>query len=144
MSSTCPHNMANFGPLTAEIGFGSLGTPVPSKFQRVLHLAFVTAATSLTGGQPNFAPCLAVSWTGTLYIHFPGLLPPDGILLGAKFTLRPTLALSDVCSVTVRHSSSWRQPNFAVLYKEWNYGTSAEGAIYIWQSGNHVGHRPAF
>ena len=48
----------------------------PSKFQRVSHLAFFTAATLLTGGQPNFARCLAVSWlvhyiyTGTLYIHF--------------------------------------------------------------------------
>jgi len=31
----------------------------PSKFQPVSHLAFVTAATSLTGGQPNCARCLA-------------------------------------------------------------------------------------
>jgi len=31
--------------------FGSLGHP--SKFQRVSHLGFVTAATSFTGGQPN-------------------------------------------------------------------------------------------
>ena len=27
MSSTCPHNMVNFGPLTAEIGSGVWGTP---------------------------------------------------------------------------------------------------------------------
>jgi len=26
-SSTCPHNMANFGPLTAEIGWPVWGTP---------------------------------------------------------------------------------------------------------------------
>jgi len=39
----------------------------------------INAATSLTGGQPNFARCLAVSWTATLYIHFRGLLPPDGV-----------------------------------------------------------------
>jgi len=32
--------------------FGSLGHPI--KLQWVSHLAFVTAATSLTGGQPNF------------------------------------------------------------------------------------------
>ena len=51
-----------------------------SKFQRISRLAFVTAATSLTGGQPNFARCLAVSWPGTLYIHFRGLLTPDAIL----------------------------------------------------------------
>jgi len=27
MSSTCPHNMVNFGPLTAEIGSTIWGTP---------------------------------------------------------------------------------------------------------------------
>ena len=53
--------------------FGSLGHP--NRFQRVSRLALVTAATSLTGGQPNFAQYLAVSWAGTLYIHFRGLLP---------------------------------------------------------------------
>jgi len=42
----------------------------PSKFQRFSRLGFVTAATSLNGGQPNFARCLAVSWAGTLYVHF--------------------------------------------------------------------------
>jgi len=47
----------------------------PSKFQRVSRLAFVTAATSLTEGQPNFARCLAVSWAATLYKHFQELLP---------------------------------------------------------------------
>jgi len=57
--------------------FGSLGHP--SKFQRVSRLGFVTAATSLNGGQPNFAPFLAVSWTATLYIHFRGLLSTNGI-----------------------------------------------------------------
>jgi len=36
----------------------------PSKFQRVWRLGFVTAPTSLNGGQPNFAGCLAVSWAG--------------------------------------------------------------------------------
>ena len=85
--------MANFGPsLTAEIGSGVWGTP--AKFQRVSRLGFVAAATSLTGSQPNFARCLAVSWAGTIYIHFRGLLPPDGIFPGAKFTLRPSLAFS--------------------------------------------------
>jgi len=44
--------------------FVSLGHP--NKFQRVSRLGFVTAATSLNGGQPNFARCVAVSWAGTL------------------------------------------------------------------------------
>jgi len=82
------HMSPQYGKLRPTNGwdrFGSLGHP--SKFQRVSRLGFVTAATSLTGGQPNFARCLAVSLAGTLYIHFLGLLPPDRILPGPKFTL---------------------------------------------------------
>ena len=75
----------------------------PSKFQRVLRLGFVTEAMSFTGGQPNFARRLAVSWTGIIYIHFRGLLLPDGILAGANFTLRPSLAFSYIGNVTARH-----------------------------------------
>jgi len=71
--SRCLHNMANFGPLMTEIGFGSLG--LPSKFKWVSHFGLVTAATLLIRGQPNFARCLATSWAGTWYIHFRGLLP---------------------------------------------------------------------
>jgi len=113
ISSTCPHNMANFGPLTAEIGPGVWDAP--SKLQRVSRLAFVTAAMSLTGGQPNFARCLAVSWASALYyIHFWGILPRDGILPGAKLTLRASLAFSYIGSVSARHSSSCGlQLNFA-------------------------------
>jgi len=122
--------------------FANLGHP--SKFQWVLRIGFVTAPTLLTRGQPKFARRLAISWAGTLYIHFRGLLPPDGILPGAEFTLRPSLAFSYIGSVTARQSSSGHQPNFAVWYKEWNYGTFAQGATYIWLGSHHVGHRPTF
>jgi len=64
----------------------------------------------------------------TLYIHFRGLLPPDGILPGAAFTLRPSLAFSYIGSVTARQSSCGRQPNFAAWYKEWNYETFTDSA----------------
>jgi len=47
----------------------------PNKFQRVSHVGFVIAPLSLNGHQPNFARRLAVSWAGTLYIHFPGSCP---------------------------------------------------------------------
>ena len=113
ISSTCPHNMVNFGPLAAEIV--SLVWGHSSKFQRLLRLAFVTAAMLLTGGQPYFARCLAVSCAATLHIYFWGLLPPDRILPVAKFTLRPSLAFSYIATVTAWHSSSGRQPNFAAL-----------------------------
>jgi len=35
-ASTCPRNMVNFGPLTAEIGSGVWGTPANFKGFRVL------------------------------------------------------------------------------------------------------------
>jgi len=57
--------MVNVGPLTAEIGWRVLGTPANFSGFR---LGFVTAPTSLNGGQPNFARCVAVSCAGTLYI----------------------------------------------------------------------------
>jgi len=52
-SSTCPHNMVNFGLLTAEICWQVCGHPC--KFQRVSHLGTVTARHSSSGRQPNFA-----------------------------------------------------------------------------------------
>jgi len=72
--------------------FRSLGHP--SKFQRVSRLGFVTALTSLNGGQPNFARCSAVSCTGILYVHFGGGFPVLASLLhgtraaGVSQTLR--------------------------------------------------------
>jgi len=87
--------------------------------------------TKAYGSQPNFGRRLAVSWAGTLYIHCWGRMPPNGILPGAKFTLRPSLAFSYICRVIARHSSSGRQPNSAAGYKEWNYGTFTDGAIYM-------------
>jgi len=49
--SSCPHNMANFGSLTAEIGSGVWG--IPSNFNGVCVLAALLHGTC--GRQPNFA-----------------------------------------------------------------------------------------
>jgi len=57
---------------------------------------------------------------------------PNGILLGAKFTLRPSLAFSYIGNVTAQHSSSGRQPNFAAWDMEWNYGTFAPHHFQQW------------
>ena len=49
---------------------------------------------------------------------FSGAFAPDGILSGAKLTLRPSLAFSYIGSIpvlTARHSSSGRQPNCGVV-----------------------------
>ena len=75
---------------------------------------------------------------GWYTIHrFSGDLASDIILPGAKFTLRRSLAFS-YGGVTARQASSRHQPNFAVWYKEWNYGTFAEGATYIRLGGHYV------
>ena len=116
----------------------SLGHPY--KFQRVLRLSSNSAWHSSSGRQPNFARCLAMSWPGTLYIQFRGILPCDRILPGPKFTLHVVLH----SHITARPSSSGRQPNFAASYKEWNYGTFVDGATYVRLGGHHDGHRSTF
>jgi len=50
----------------------------------------------------------------TIYT-FSGHLAPNRILPGAKFTVCPSLVFSYICSVTARHSSSGRHPNFAAF-----------------------------
>jgi len=47
ISSTCPHNMANFGPLSAEIGSGVWGTP--ANFNGLRVLAALLHATLVVG-----------------------------------------------------------------------------------------------
>jgi len=102
----------------------------PSKFQQDSRIGCAAAATSLTGGQPNFARCLAISWAGTLCVHFSGFLPCSGILPGAKFTLRPKLPPPYFDSVTAHHSSS----GVSKTLRRWT-----EGASYIRQGGHHIG-----
>ena len=113
--------------------FGSLGHP--SKFQWVSRLGLVTAQTSLNGGQPNIAQCFAISWAGTLYIHFRGLLP-----------LTEFYQVQNSLCVQVLHSPTLA----ALLHGTWIVSISqtlrhsAEGATYIRQGGHHVRHRPTF
>jgi len=71
--STCPHNMVNLSPLKAEIDSGVWSTP--ANFNAFCVLPSLLQTTSLTGGQRNFALCLAVSYAGTLHIHFGGSCP---------------------------------------------------------------------
>jgi len=112
-----PHMSSQYGKLRPINGWdllASLGHP--SKFQRVSRLAFVTAVMSLTGGQPNFAWCLSISWAGISIYTFWGALAPNRILPAAKFTLHLSLAFAYIGSVaTAQLSSSGRQQNFSAL-----------------------------
>ena len=49
--STCPYNMAKFGPLAAETGSGVWGTP--ANFNGFSRLGSDTARHSSSGRQPN-------------------------------------------------------------------------------------------
>jgi len=77
----------------------------------------------------------------TIYMHFRGLLPLDGILPSAKFALRPSLAFSYIGSVTARHARASAKLCGVVQRMD---GTFAEGVTYIRLGDHHVGHRPTF
>ena len=138
------HTSSQYGELRPTSGwdrFGSLRHP--SKFQRVSRLGFVTAATLFTGGQPNFVRYLAVSWAGTLYIHFQGLLPPDGISPHATFTFVQVLRCA-ILAALLHGTRAVGVSQTATWLKECNYGTFAEGTTYIRLGGHNVGHWPTF
>jgi len=148
MSSTCLCNMVNYGPLTAKIVSGLWGTPANFNFNGFCVLASLLQRRR----SPEANQTLHDVWpfpglVQYIYIYIyiytlSGALAPERILPAAKFTLSSSLAFSYIGSVTARHSSSGREPNFAASYKEWNFGTFAEGATYIRQGGHNVGYRP--
>jgi len=89
ISSRCPRNMANVGP-TAEMGL-VWGTPAN------LNQFHVLASLLQRRRSPEANQTLHDLWPFPGLVHYTtyislGLLPPDGILLRAKFTLRPSLA----------------------------------------------------
>jgi len=104
ISSTCPRNMVNFGPLTAEIGWRVWGTR--ANFNRFRVLALLLHQWRSTKLCTMFGRVLG--WCTIFYIHLWGLLPGNGIMSGAKFTLHPSLAFSYIGSITAYHSSSGR------------------------------------
>jgi len=105
--------MVNFGPPTAEIDLGVWGTPANFKGFRVLA-SLLQRHCSTEANQTLHNVWLFSGLVHYIYIFW-GLLPRYRILPRAKFTLRPSLALSYIGSVTARHLSSGRQPNFSVL-----------------------------
>jgi len=131
ISSTCPHNMVHFSLLMAETSWRIWGTPANLNGFSVLALHYCTYCTDVTQRRSTKL-CTMFGCLLTWYaIHiFLGPLPPNGILPGAKFTLRPRYAYY-IGSVTALHSSSGHQ------LQECNYRTFAEGATY-------VGHRSTF
>jgi len=130
VSSICLHNMVNVGPLTAEICWRVWGTP--ANFNRFHVLASLLHRRRST----EVNQTLHDVWPSPVLVYYiytlMGLLLHNGILPAAKF---------NCVQLTLEQ---WRHPKFAVWYKEWIYGTFAEGVTYIRQGSHHAGHRPTF
>ena len=134
ISSTCAHSMVNVGPLTAEIDSGIWGTP--SNFNGFRVLASLLRRRRST----KVNQTLHDVWPSPGLLHhicILGVLTPNGILAGAKFSLRPNLAFSYIDSVIARHWSSGRQPNSAALsrrrhlYSAWRPSRWASAHILV-------------
>jgi len=136
------HNMANIGPLTAEIGLPVWGTAANLNGFRVL------ASLLQRRRSPEVNQTLHDLWPPPGLVHyiciFGGSCPLTEFCQVQNSCCVPSLAFSYICNVTARHLSSQRQPKFAACYMEWNYGTFTEGDTYIRLGGHHVGHCPTF
>jgi len=112
---TCPYNMVNFSPLAAEIGLPVWGTPANFNGFRVMS-SLLQRRRSTEANRTLYDVWPSPGLVHYIYIFGgSGGLAPNGILQGAKFTLRPSRAFSYIDSVTAHHSSSGRQPNLAAL-----------------------------
>ena len=134
-------NMVNFGPLAVEIVSLVWGTTANFNGFRVFAL-LLQRCHSLEANQT-----LQDAWPSPGLVHYLYIFRsscPLTEFCQLQYSLCVQVLRSPIDSVTARHSSSGRQPNFAVWYKEWNYGTFAEGATYIRLGGHHVRHRPTF
>ena len=140
ISSTCPHNNVNVGPLTAEIGSGVWGTP--ANFNGFRVLASLLHRRVAQWRSTNLCTMFGhLQGWNTVYT-FSGAVVPNGILPGAKLTLRPSLAFSCFDSVTARHQSTGRQSNFAAYTGN---GIMELSLLIVFNRGrHHVGHRPTF
>jgi len=90
-SSTCPHNMVNFGPLAAEILLLVWGTP--ANFNGFRVLASLLQRRRSTELRKSTKLCTMFGRLLPWYAIYTlsGLLPPNGILSRAKFTLCPSM-----------------------------------------------------
>ena len=144
ISSICPHNMVNLGPVMAEIDWRIWGTP--ANFNGFCVLALL------------LHHCCSTEVNHTLHDVWPspGLVHYIYIFGGScpitEFCLVQNLLcvqVSYLSSVTARHSSSGCQPNFVAWYNEWNYGLLLliicnRGRHLYSEGGHRVGHRPTF
>jgi len=141
--STCLHNMVNFSALTAEIGSLVWDTQqISTNFASWRHYC-----TDVGHRRPtNFARCLAVSWAGTLCIHFRRLLPLTQFFNWQVQNSLCVKVLRYPILVALLHGTP-----AAGISQTLSRGTR-NGFTELSQSappifgfgGHHVGHRPTF
>jgi len=148
--STCPHNMVNFGSLTAEPTNGwdwLAGLGHPSKLQQGSHLCFVTAATSQKSTKLCTMFGRLLGWY-TVYI-FGGSCPLTEFCqvqnsLCVQVLRPPVLAalLHGTGAVAISHTLRHGTRNeimellFLIIFNR--------GRHLYSKGGDHVGHRPTF
>ena len=113
ISSTCPHNGVNVGPLTAEICWRVWGTPANFKGFRVLPLLLQRRRST------EVNQTLQDVWPSLGLVHYICILGGSCPLtefckVQNSFCIQ-VFVFSYIGSVTARHSSSGHQPNFEAL-----------------------------
>jgi len=108
ISSRCPHNLVNFGPLTAEIWWRVWGTQ--ANFNRLAYCSDVAHR------RPSKLCMMFGRLLGIMY-KFSWALALYGMLPFA--TLRPSPAFSYIGSVTAGHSSSGRRKKNVFRYPKY-------------------------
>ena len=128
MSSTCSHNMVNCGPLAAETDLPLWGTQqISTGFASWLRYCSDVAHRRPTKFCTMFGRLMGFYTTYTFS--------------DANFTVFKSCVLlywQRYCTALQQRASA----KLCGMVKEWNYGTFAEGAIYIRVGSHHVVHRP--
>ena len=132
------HMFPQYGELRPTSGWDRLaGYRHPSKFQRLSRVAFVTAATSVNGSQPNFARCLAVSCADIDYLYIFGGCCPVTEFCQVQNSLCVLQVLHSLRLAALLHGT--RALGASQTLRCW-----AHGATYIQQGDHDVGHWRTF
>jgi len=129
MPSTCPHNMANFGPLTAGICSRVWGTPANfNGFASCLRYCSDVAHRRPTKLCTMFDRLLGC------YTFIFGVSCPLAEFCPVQYSLYVQVLRSYVLAALLHGTPAAGVSQLtAAWYKEWNHGTFAEGATYIRQ-----------
>jgi len=141
--------MVNFGPLMTEISWRVWG---PQQISTGFA-CWLRYCTDVAQRRSNNLCTMFDRLLGWYNIYtFWRLLPPNGVLPGANVTLRPSLALCYIGSVTARHSSMGMTGVSQTLRRGTGSGIAELSLLVIFnrwhhlysEGGRHVGHRRTF